>query len=42
MYEKGINLEISDKFWESLSIMSARNKIKGTIEEIKTEGVALK
>ncbi len=40
MYEKGINLEISDKFWESLSIMSARNKIKGTIEEIKTEGVA--
>ncbi len=40
MYEKGINLEISDKFWESLSIMSARNKVKGTIDEIKIEGVA--
>jgi len=40
MYEKGISQEISDKFWESLSIMSARNKLAGTIEEIKIEGVA--
>ncbi|NCN68478.1 MAG: LysR family transcriptional regulator [Candidatus Altiarchaeum hamiconexum] len=40
VYEKGLNLEISDKFWESLSIMSARNKLNGTIEEIKIEGVA--
>ncbi|PKP60079.1 MAG: molybdenum-dependent transcriptional regulator [Candidatus Altiarchaeales archaeon HGW-Altiarchaeales-1] len=40
IYEKGINLEISDKFWESLSIMSARNKINGIIEEIEIEGVA--
>jgi len=40
MYEKGINQEISDKFWESLGIISARNKLKGTIEEVKIEGVA--
>lgn len=39
-YEQGLNLEISDKFWESLGTISARNKINGTIEEIKIEGVA--
>lgn len=39
-YEKGLNLEISDKFWESLSVTSARNRINGVIDDVKIDGVA--